>query len=107
MTAWLITGGAGFIGSNFVRMAAEDAADTLVVLDASGRGGDANAADRALEATRRSRPVSLYTAAHRASWRTDGLSRRHAASHRILRRSCRMAKSTALPMQCGASSAAD
>jgi dTDP-glucose 4,6-dehydratase len=42
----LITGGAGFIGSNFVRMAAEDAADTLVVLDALTYAGNiANISD--------------------------------------------------------------
>jgi dTDP-glucose 4,6-dehydratase len=50
MTAWLITGGAGFIGSNFVRMAAEVAAegrvDTIVVLDALTYAGNfANIAD--------------------------------------------------------------
>ena len=32
MTAWLVTGGAGFIGFNFVRMAVDSDVDTLVVL---------------------------------------------------------------------------
>jgi len=40
MTAWLITGGAGFIGANFVRMAADDAVDTLIVLDALTYAGN-------------------------------------------------------------------
>ena len=40
MTAWLITGGAGFIGANFVRLAAAGAADTLVVLDALTYAGN-------------------------------------------------------------------
>jgi dTDP-glucose 4,6-dehydratase len=42
----LITGGAGFIGSNFVRMAAEGHVDTIVVLDALTYAGNfANIAD--------------------------------------------------------------
>ena len=46
MTAWLITGGAGFIGANFVRVAAAGAADTIVVLDALTYAGNfANIAD--------------------------------------------------------------
>ena len=46
MTAWLITGGAGFIGANFVRMAADDAVDTLIVLDALTYAGNiANISD--------------------------------------------------------------
>jgi len=46
MTAWLITGGAGFIGANFVRMAAGGAVDTLVVLDALTYAGNlANISD--------------------------------------------------------------
>jgi dTDP-glucose 4,6-dehydratase len=46
MTAWLITGGAGFIGANFVRVAAVGAADTIVVLDALTYAGNfANIAD--------------------------------------------------------------
>ena len=46
MTAWLITGGAGFIGANFVRMAATSAIDTLVVLDALTYAGNlANISD--------------------------------------------------------------
>lgn len=46
MTAWLITGGAGFIGTNFVRMAAESAVDTIIVLDALTYAGNfANIAD--------------------------------------------------------------
>jgi len=40
MTAWLITGGAGFIGANFVRAAAAGAADTIVVLDALTYAGN-------------------------------------------------------------------
>jgi dTDP-glucose 4,6-dehydratase len=40
MTAWLITGGAGFIGANFVRTAAAGAADTIVVLDALTYAGN-------------------------------------------------------------------
>jgi dTDP-D-glucose 4,6-dehydratase len=30
MTAWLVTGGAGFIGSNFVRMAADSDVETAL-----------------------------------------------------------------------------
>ena len=46
MTAWLITGGAGFIGANFVRLAANDAVDTLIVLDALTYAGNiANISD--------------------------------------------------------------
>jgi dTDP-glucose 4,6-dehydratase len=46
MTAWLITGGAGFIGSNFVRMAAAGDVGTIVVLDALTYAGNlANIAD--------------------------------------------------------------
>jgi dTDP-glucose 4,6-dehydratase len=40
MTVWLITGGAGFIGANFVRVAAAGAADTIVVLDALTYAGN-------------------------------------------------------------------
>lgn len=40
MTTWLITGGAGFIGANFVRMAADGPADTIVVLDALTYAGN-------------------------------------------------------------------
>ena len=47
MTEWLVTGGAGFIGTNFVRMAASGSAvDTIVVLDALTYAGNfANIAD--------------------------------------------------------------
>jgi dTDP-glucose 4,6-dehydratase len=46
MTAWLITGGAGFIGANFVRMAAGGTVDTPVVLDALTYAGNlANISD--------------------------------------------------------------
>ena len=46
MTAWLVTGGAGFIGTNFVRMVAGSAVDTIVVLDALTYAGNfANIAD--------------------------------------------------------------
>jgi dTDP-glucose 4,6-dehydratase len=46
MTAWLITGGAGFIGTNFVRMAAAGQVETIVVLDALTYAGNlANIAD--------------------------------------------------------------
>jgi dTDP-glucose 4,6-dehydratase len=46
MTAWLITGGAGFIGSNFIHMAAESDVETIVVLDALTYAGNvANIAD--------------------------------------------------------------
>jgi dTDP-glucose 4,6-dehydratase len=46
MKAWLITGGAGFIGSNFVRMAAGHNVGTIVVLDALSYAGNlANIAD--------------------------------------------------------------
>ncbi len=40
MTAWLITGGAGFIGTNFVRMAAEGQVESIVVLDALTYAGN-------------------------------------------------------------------
>jgi dTDP-glucose 4,6-dehydratase len=40
MTAWLITGGAGFIGANFVRMAVDDHAGAIVVLDALTYAGN-------------------------------------------------------------------
>ena len=40
MSGWLITGGAGFIGSNFVRMAAERVEDELVVIDALTYAGN-------------------------------------------------------------------
>jgi len=40
MTAWSITGGAGFIGANFVHMAAGGAVDTIVVLDALTYAGN-------------------------------------------------------------------
>ena len=42
MTAWLITGGAGFIGSNFLRLACQRDVDTIVVLDALTYAGDIN-----------------------------------------------------------------
>lgn len=46
MSTWLITGGAGFIGSNFVRLAAERSTARLVVLDALTYAGNlANIAD--------------------------------------------------------------
>jgi len=46
MSTWLITGGAGFIGSNFVRLAAARSAARLVVLDALTYAGNlANIAD--------------------------------------------------------------
>ena len=46
MTAWLVTGGAGFIGTNFVRMAAGSAVDTIIALDALTYAGNfANIAD--------------------------------------------------------------
>jgi dTDP-glucose 4,6-dehydratase len=40
MTAWLITGGAGFIGANFVRMVADNQVEVLVVLDALTYAGN-------------------------------------------------------------------
>jgi dTDP-glucose 4,6-dehydratase len=40
MTAWLITGGAGFIGANFARMAADSAVDVIVILDALTYAGN-------------------------------------------------------------------
>ncbi len=40
MSAWLITGGAGFIGSNFVRMAVERTQSPLIVLDALTYAGN-------------------------------------------------------------------
>ncbi|HEY4485575.1 MAG TPA: dTDP-glucose 4,6-dehydratase [Nitrospiria bacterium] len=46
MSAWLITGGAGFIGSNFVRMAAARTEARLVILDALTYAGNlANISD--------------------------------------------------------------
>jgi dTDP-glucose 4,6-dehydratase len=46
MSRWLITGGAGFIGANFVRMAAGESRASLVVLDALTYAGNlANIAD--------------------------------------------------------------
>jgi dTDP-glucose 4,6-dehydratase len=43
---WLVTGGAGFIGSNFVRSLASSSADRLIVLDALTYAGNlANIAD--------------------------------------------------------------
>ncbi len=46
MRTWLITGGAGFIGSNFVRMASQYSDVKLVVLDALTYAGNlANIAD--------------------------------------------------------------
>ena len=46
MTAWLVTGGAGFIGTNFVRMVANGQIETIVVLDALTYAGNlANIAD--------------------------------------------------------------
>lgn len=40
MSAWLVTGGAGFIGSNFVRMTAARGLARMVVLDALTYAGD-------------------------------------------------------------------
>ncbi len=40
MSAWLITGGAGFIGGNFVRMAARRVSAELIVLDALTYAGN-------------------------------------------------------------------
>lgn len=40
MSAWLVTGGAGFIGSNFVRMACLQAGPRIVVLDALTYAGN-------------------------------------------------------------------
>ena len=46
MSSWLITGGAGFIGANFVRLAARDTDAALVVLDALSYAGNfANISD--------------------------------------------------------------
>lgn len=46
MSAWLITGGAGFIGSNFVRMLAHETHEPLVILDALTYAGNlANISD--------------------------------------------------------------
>src|SRR6267154_2204606 len=46
MRTWLITGGAGFIGSNFVRMACRSSDTKLVILDALTYAGNlANIAD--------------------------------------------------------------
>jgi dTDP-glucose 4,6-dehydratase len=46
MTAWLITGGAGFIGTNFARMVADGQVETIVVFDALTYAGNlANIAD--------------------------------------------------------------
>jgi dTDP-glucose 4,6-dehydratase len=40
MTAWLVTGGAGFIGTNFVRMVSAGQVETIVVLDALTYAGN-------------------------------------------------------------------
>jgi dTDP-glucose 4,6-dehydratase len=40
MTSWLVTGGAGFIGANFVRLAARESVARLVVLDALTYAGN-------------------------------------------------------------------
>ncbi len=40
MSAWLVTGGAGFIGSNFVRMASRQSGPRIVVLDALTYAGN-------------------------------------------------------------------
>jgi dTDP-glucose 4,6-dehydratase len=40
MRAWLITGGAGFIGTNFVRMVADGQVETIVVFDALTYAGN-------------------------------------------------------------------
>jgi dTDP-glucose 4,6-dehydratase len=40
MTAWLVTGGAGFIGTNFVRKMAHGQVETIVVLDALTYAGN-------------------------------------------------------------------
>ena len=46
MNAWLVTGGAGFIGANFVRLAARSTDAPLVVFDALTYAGNfANIAD--------------------------------------------------------------
>jgi dTDP-glucose 4,6-dehydratase len=46
MTTWLVTGGAGFIGANFVRMVADSAIDTIAILDALTYAGNfANISD--------------------------------------------------------------
>jgi len=46
MTAWLVTGGAGFIGTNFVRMVSAGQVETIVVLDALTYAGNlSNIAD--------------------------------------------------------------
>ena len=40
MRSWLVTGGAGFIGANFVRLAARESVEPLVVLDALTYAGN-------------------------------------------------------------------
>jgi len=40
MTSWLVTGGAGFIGANFVRLAARESSVQIVVLDALTYAGN-------------------------------------------------------------------
>ena len=46
MSAWLVTGGAGFIGANFVRLTARSTDASLVVIDALTYAGNlANIAD--------------------------------------------------------------
>lgn len=46
MKRWLITGGAGFIGSNFVRIASRDSATQVIILDALTYAGNlANISD--------------------------------------------------------------
>jgi dTDP-glucose 4,6-dehydratase len=52
MSAWLITGGAGFIGSNFVRLAAARDAPRMVVLDALTYAGDLTAIVELIDAGR-------------------------------------------------------
>ena len=50
--AWLVTGGAGFIGSNFVHMAAARGTQRLVVLDALTYAGDLARLEGLIEAGR-------------------------------------------------------
>ena len=52
MSAWLVTGGAGFIGSNFVRMAAARDAPPIVVLDALTYAGDLSSLAELIDAER-------------------------------------------------------
>ncbi|HEY7642933.1 MAG TPA: dTDP-glucose 4,6-dehydratase [Steroidobacteraceae bacterium] len=52
MSAWLITGGAGFIGSNFVRAVAADAPAPIVVLDALTYSGNLASIAELIEARR-------------------------------------------------------